>query len=116
MEALKQKLQDFAGDRNWDQYHNPKNLTMALSGEVGELTEIFQWLSEEESKLHNLSSRDYRRAKEELADILLYLVRLADKLDIDIIAEANNKIEINAKKYPVELAKDNAIKYNQRDG
>ena len=115
MEELKNKLRHFAKERNWDQFHSPKNLVMALNGEVGELTEIFQWLDTENSKLENLSDKDRERCKEEIADVFLYLIRLADKLEIDLIKEANNKIEINSKKYPVDLSKDNAIKYNQRD-
>ena len=108
----KNKIQEFADERNWEQYHTPKNLTMALSGEVGELTEIFQWLSEEESK--NLSDKDLQLAKEEVADIFIYLLRLSTKLNIDLEEAVNEKLEINAKKYPVDLAKDNAVKYNKR--
>jgi dCTP diphosphatase len=115
MEELKNKLRDFAKERNWDQFHSPKNLVMALNGEVGELTEIFQWLDTENSKLDKLSDKYKERCKEELADVFLYLIRLADKLEIDLIKEAHNKIEINSKKYPIVLSKDNAIKYNQRD-
>ena len=78
----KNKIQEFADERNWEQFHTPKNLAMALSGEVGELTEIFQWLSEEESK--NLSDKDLQLAKEEVADIFIYLLRLSSKLNIDL--------------------------------
>jgi dCTP diphosphatase len=115
MEELKNRLREFAKERNWDQFHSPKNLVMALNGEVGELTEIFQWLDSEKSKLGNLSEKDKARCKEEIADVFLYLIRLADKLKIDLIKEANNKIDINSEKYPIDLSKDNAIKYNQRD-
>ena len=115
MQELKERLRDFAKERNWDKYHSPKNLVMALMGEVGELTEIFQWLTDEESKLKNLDDKDVLRVKEEIADVFLYLLRLCDKLDIDLIHEANNKIDINAVKYPVELSKNNAVKYNLRD-
>lgn len=115
MKELIYKLRDFANERKWDQFHNPKNLVMALNGELGELTEIFQWLDAESSKLENLSNNDLARCKEELADVFLYLIRLSDKLEIDLIKEANTKIEINSKKYPVELSKGNAIKYNQRN-
>ena len=105
-------IQQFADERNWEQYHNPKNLVMALSGEVGELTEIFQWQNEEESK--NLSDKDLQSAKEEIADIFIYLLRISDKLGVDIENAVNEKLEINASKYPVELAKDNAVKYSKR--
>jgi dCTP diphosphatase len=115
MEELKNRLREFAKERNWDQFHSPKNLVMALNGEVGELNEIFQWLDTEGSKLKNLSEKDKVRCREEIADVFLYLIRLSDKLDIDLIKEANDKIDINNKKYPIELSKNNAIKYNQRD-
>jgi len=115
MEQIKIKLRKFANERNWNQFHSPKNLVMALNGEMGELTEIFQWLDNDESYLEDLNSKDVVRCKEEIADVFLYLIRLADKLEIDLIKEANNKIETNKKKYPIELSKDNAIKYNQRD-
>ena len=115
MEQIKIKLREFANERNWDQFHSPKNLVMALNGEMGELTEIFQWLDNAESYLEDLNTKDVERCKEEMADVFLYLIRLADKLEIDLIQEANNKIETNKKKYPIELSKDNAIKYNQRD-
>ena len=85
---------------------------MALSGEVGELTEIFQWLSEEESK--NLSDKDHQLAKEEIADIFIYLIRIVDQLGIDLEDAVKEKIKINAQKYPVDLARDNAVKYNKR--
>jgi dCTP diphosphatase len=114
MEELTNKLREFAKERNWDKFHSPKNLVMALSGEVGELTEIFQWLDTESSQLSNLSEKDKARCKEEIADVFIYIIRLADKLEIDLVKEANIKIDINSKKYPVALSKDNAIKYNQR--
>lgn len=115
MEELKEKLRKFAEDRNWNQFHNPKNLAMALGGEVGELLDIFQWLKEEESNLDGISGKNLAKTKEELADIFLYLIRIADKLDIDLVEEANNKIETNHQKYPIESSKDNAIKYNRRN-
>lgn len=115
MEDLKIRLREFAKERNWDQFHSPKNLVMALSGEVGELTEIFQWLDNEDSKLENLGEKDIIRTKEEIADVFLYLIRLADKLDIDLINVASNKMEVNHKKYPVSLSKGNAVKYNRRE-
>ena len=114
MNELKEKLRKFADDRNWNQFHNPKNLAMALGGEVGELLDIFQWLKEEESNLDGISDTNLKKTKEELADIFLYLIRIADKLDIDLIEEANRKIKTNEEKYPIEVSKDNAIKYNRR--
>jgi len=115
IENIKKKLRAFAEERNWDQFHSPKNLVMALGGEVGELTELFQWLSEGGSMKGNLPKKTIEHAEEELADIFLYLIRLADKLDIDLETAALNKISKNEDKYPVELSKDNAIKYNRRN-
>jgi len=115
MDEIKLKLREFANKRNWNQFHNPKNLAMALGGEVGELLDIFQWLKEEESDLDGISDKNLTKTKEELSDIFLYLIRIADKLDIDLVEEANNKIEINHQKYPIESSKDNAIKYNRRN-
>lgn len=115
MEELKVMLREFAKERNWEQFHSPKNLVMALGGEVGELTEIFQWLTEDGSQLENLTPKDLERCKEELADVFLYLLRLSDKLDIDLIDAGREKIKLNKEKYPVELSKNNAVKYNQRD-
>ena len=110
IKGLQNKLAVFAKERDWDQFHSPKNLVMALTSEVGELNELFQWLTEEQSK--NLNNDE---VKQEIADIFIYLVRLSDKLDIDIEEAIKEKIEINAKKYPIDLAKGNAIKYTKRD-
>jgi dCTP diphosphatase len=115
LEDIKQKLREFAVERDWDQFHSPKNLVMALSGETGELNDVFQWLSEEESRSSKLSMTNREKAKEEIADIFLYLIRLADKLDIDLAEAGHQKLKTNAEKYPVNLAKGNATKYNRRD-
>ena len=115
MDELKEKLRQFSKERNWDEFHNPKNLAMALAGEAGELLDIFQWLKEEESNLQGINEKNLEKTKEELADILLYLIRISDKLNIDLIKQANKKLEINKIKYPIELSKDNAVKYNRRD-
>jgi len=115
LKGLKNELREFADDRDWNQFHTPKNLSMALAGEVGELVEIFQWLKEEDSKLENISVENLSRTKEEIADIFLYLIRIADKLDIDLVKVAQEKIDINSQKYPIQKAKGNAIKYNRRD-
>ena len=112
LEKYKQKIRKFADERNWEKYHNPKNLSMALSGEAGELIEIFQWINSDDS--HNLSDEDLQAAKEELADIMIYLIRIADKLDIDLESAVKEKLKLNSKKYPIELAKNNSIKYNKR--
>ncbi len=112
---IKLKLREFTKERNWDQFHSPKNLSMALAGEVGELLELFQWLKEEDSKLENITSSTHEKVKEELADIFIYLVRLADKLEIDLEEAVFKKISLNEAKYSVETARDNAVKYNRRD-
>ena len=110
IKEIQDKLARFAEERDWNQFHSPKNLAMALTSEVGELNELFQWLTEEQS--NNVDNDEIRQ---EIADIFIYLLRLSDKLDIDIEAAVREKIEINAKKYPIDLAKGNAIKYSKRD-
>ena len=105
----------FSNERDWDQFHSPKNLIMALTSEVGELSDIFQWLSEEQSKIENIDSKSLEKTKEEIADVFLYILRIADKLNIDLEREAVKKIRINAEKYPIELSKGNSVKYNRRN-
>ncbi|MDO8282358.1 MAG: nucleotide pyrophosphohydrolase [Thermodesulfovibrionia bacterium] len=111
---IQKTLRKFAEARNWDQFHSPKNLSMALAAEAAELLEIFQWLTEEQSKDIVNSEKEIAQVKEEIADVFIYLVRLADKLNIDIEKEVLAKIALNEKKYPVGLSKDNAVKYNKR--
>ncbi len=112
LEKIKKIITEFASERNWDKYHTPKNLSMALSVEASELVEIFQWLTQEESK--NIDSKDIQSVKDEIADILIYLIRIADKLDIDLEKAVLEKIKKNGEKYPVELSKDNVVKYNRK--
>jgi len=111
---IKHRLREFAQVRDWEQFHSPKNLSMALSVEVSEIVEHFQWLTEEQS--NNLPLEKLAEVETELADTLIYLVRLADKLDIDLLQAAENKIEVNEKKYPVDKAKGSAKKYTELDG
>jgi len=106
---LRDKLRAFAEARDWDQFHSPKNLSMALMVEVAELMEHFQWLTEAQSA--GLPPEDKHAVGEELADILLYLVRLSDKLGIDLREAALLKLEKNALKYPAELVRGSAKKY-----
>jgi NTP pyrophosphatase (non-canonical NTP hydrolase) len=115
IEKIKNDLRKFAKERDWEQFHSPKNLAMALSGEVGELAEIFQWLSEEQSNKENISNEDLSKVREEVADILLYIIRLSDKLDIDLDQAILDKLKINESKYPIELSKGNSTKYNRRN-
>lgn len=111
LEALRARLADFAAERDWDQFHNPKNLAMALAGEAGELLEHFQWLTFEQAA--DLPRETRAEVAMEAADVLLFLVRLCDKLDIDLAAAAGKKLALNAKKYPVAKAKGRATKYNK---
>lgn len=110
---LKLRLREFAKARDWDQFHSPKNLSMALSAEVAEILEHFQWLTEEQSK--TLPKDKLEEVETELADTLIYLIRLADKLDIDLLKAAQSKIEVNEQKYPVDKARGNAKKYTELD-
>jgi len=111
LEKLRDKLRAFAAERDWDQFHSPKNLAMAMSVEVAELLEHFQWLTEEQSR--RLPADTLAAVNEEAADILLYLIRISDKLGIDLIAAANNKIALNARKYPADKARGTSKKYTE---
>ncbi|MBT7555649.1 nucleotide pyrophosphohydrolase [Candidatus Woesearchaeota archaeon] len=96
---IQKQLSDFADERDWDQFHNPKNLAMALSVEASELVEIFQWLTPEQAKVIMMSGES-EHVKEEMADIMIYLIRMADKLDIDLESMVSDKIVKNGKKHP----------------
>jgi dCTP diphosphatase len=111
LDELAARLAEFARERDWDQFHAPKNLAMALAGEVGELLEHFQWLTEQQSA--NLSSEARDAVALEMADVLLYLVRLADKLEIDLGAAALHKIGLNAAKYPIDKFRGSSRKYDE---
>lgn len=115
LKRLQADLASFAAERDWDQFHTPKNLAMALSGEAGELLELFQWLTPEQSERGALSDETVKAIEDEMADVLLYLLRLADKLQVDVIAAAQAKIKRNAEKYPIDKSKGNAIKYSRRE-
>jgi NTP pyrophosphatase (non-canonical NTP hydrolase) len=108
---LREALRRFAAERDWDQFHSPKNLSMALSVESAELMEHFQWLTVAESK--QLSCEKREQIQLEMADVLLFLIRLADKLDIDLLASAQEKLAINALKYPVHKARGTSKKYSE---
>ncbi|QVL46929.1 MAG: nucleotide pyrophosphohydrolase [Thiocapsa sp.] len=117
LDQLNARLLAFARERDWEQFHSPKNLAMALAGEAGELLEHFQWLSEQQSA--ELSAEKKRQVAHELADILNYLVRLAERLDIDLLAAADEKIAINAARYPVDKVRGDARRaseYGDEDG
>ncbi|MBO2834011.1 nucleotide pyrophosphohydrolase [Pseudomonas aeruginosa] len=106
-------LERFAAERNWAQFHSPKNLVMALTGEVGELSEIFQWMDEEQSKDAARHPDTAQAVQDELADVLMYLVRLASVLGVDLDVAARQKLEQNNRKYPVEKARNSSKKYDQ---
>jgi dCTP diphosphatase len=110
LDELRDKLRQFAADRDWDQFHSPKNLAMALSVEAAELLEHFQWMSEAESA--SLTPENRGKVREELADVFLYLIRIADKLGIDLPSAAADKIAVNAAKYPVGKSRGSSKKYN----
>lgn len=113
IDALQKRLAEFASERDWEQFHSPKNLAMALAAEAGELVEEFQWLTEDQSA--SLDTTKKQAVAHELADVLIYLVRLADRLDVDLDVAVAEKIRINAEKYPVELSRGSAVKSDRRD-
>lgn len=106
---LQRKLREFATEREWGRFHSPKNLAMALACEAGEVLEHFQWLSEAESE--GLSAEAKQAVSEEIADVYLYLIQLADRLSIDLLTAAHQKLAMNERRYPVEKARGNAKKY-----
>jgi dCTP diphosphatase len=111
LESLRESMAEFAKEREWDQFHTPRNLLLAMVGEVGELSELFQWRGEVESKLRGWSDKDKVRVGEEMSDVLLYLVRMADVCGIDLGAAATRKMALNAEKYPAQLVKGRSKKY-----
>jgi dCTP diphosphatase len=111
LNQLQAYLRQFAKDRDWDQFHSPKNLSMALSVEVSELLENFQWLTEEQS--YTLDQQQRAAVVDEIADVQMYLARLADKLDINIGEAIEQKINKNEAKYPAELVKGSSKKYTE---
>lgn len=110
LDTLRQHIRDFTQARAWERYHTPKNLAMALSVEAAELLEPFQWLTAEQSR--QLSPAQHEAVRQEIADVLIYLTRLADLLDIDLLQAAADKLAINAVKYPIDKAHGNARKYS----
>ena len=107
LKKIKQKINKFVKDRDWDQFHSPKNLAMALSVEASELVEIFQWLKDSDIK-----KVDKEKVSEEIADIFFYLLRIAEKMNIDIEKSFHKKMIKNIKKYPVKLSKGKSDKRN----
>ena len=110
LDTLRRHIREFAEARAWERYHTPKNLVMALSVETAELLEPFQWLTPEQSQ--DLNAEQHEAVRQEIADVLIYLTRLADLLDIDLLDAAADKLVLNARKYPVDKARGNALKYS----
>ncbi len=111
MEDLRSAIGAFIGERDWEQFHSAKNLAMALSVEVAEIVEHFQWLTEEQSQ--NLPPEKLAEVREEIGDVMIYLTELADKLGIDPVEAAKAKVAINGQKYPAELVRGKASKYTE---
>jgi NTP pyrophosphatase (non-canonical NTP hydrolase) len=109
--VLQARLAEFAARRDWNQFHNPKNLAMAVAAEAGELLEHFQWLTPAQAA--GLAPATREEVALECADILLFLLRLCDRLDIDLAAAAQKKLALNARKYPVAKSRGRATKYNK---
>ena len=113
LKKIKAEIDQFSMDRDWDQFHSVKNLAMALSVESSELLEIFQWLSEAESNDVKYVPLKKEKVSEEVADIIVYLLRIAGKLGIDLESAVISKMKKNAEKYPVESCRGNSKKYNE---
>jgi len=111
LEQLQRAVQEFVTVREWNQFHSPKNLAMALNVETAEIVEIFQWLTEEQS--YKLDVEKKEMLSQEIGDVMIYLINLSSKYEIDPIAAALDKLKLNAIKYPVEKAKGNSKKYNE---
>lgn len=111
LDSLRSRIDAFVQVRDWAQFHSPKNLSMAMIVEAGEVVEHFQWLTEIES--FNLDAEKKAQVGQELSDTFIYLLRIAEVCGIDLIDAANKKIDLNAKKYPVEKAKGSNAKYTE---
>ena len=111
LQELREGLDRFVAERDWDQFHTPKNLAMALIAEAAELVEHFQWLTPEQSR--DLPAQARSEVELEIADVLLFLLRLCDKLQIDPVQAAHRKLDLNAEKYPVDKARGRATKYDK---
>jgi NTP pyrophosphatase (non-canonical NTP hydrolase) len=113
VERLTDRVREFTTERDWEQFHTPRNLLLALIGEIGELSEIFQWRTDEDASRVMEDEASAKRVRDELADVLYYLLRLADVLGVDVGEALLSKLEDNAQKYPVHLARGSAAKYTE---
>ncbi len=113
LEQLSRRLRRFAQERDWEQFHSPKNLSMALIAECAELVEHFQWLTEEQS--HALPAAKLAEVELEMADIQIYLLRLAERLGVDLLGAVERKIVLNEQKYPADRVRGSAKKYTEYD-
>jgi dCTP diphosphatase len=113
LDKIKVRLRQFADERDWDQFHSPKNLAMALIVEAAELVEHFQWLTEKQSQ--KLPADKLAEVEQEIADIQIYLIRLADKLGIDMEKAVNDKIKLNEKRYPADKVRGKAGRHEEYD-
>ncbi|NIP19173.1 MAG: nucleotide pyrophosphohydrolase [Xanthomonadales bacterium] len=111
LRQIQQRMNEFVAERDWEQFHSPKNLSMALAVEAGELMEHFQWMTEEDSA--RLPADKLAEVEFELADILLYLVRIAEQTGIDLLGAVNKKMELNEKKYPAHVVRGSSRKYTE---
>jgi dCTP diphosphatase len=112
---LQAQIQVFSEERDWDQFHTPKNLILAATSEMGELAEVLQWKSDDEVNEYLSSQSGKDRISEEIADVAIYLIRLCQKSNIDFIEAIRSKISINESKYPAQKSRGNSKKYNELD-
>lgn len=111
MDELLKTLRAFNEERDWGQYHSPKNLATALMVEAGEIAEHFQWMTQEQSR--KVDGEKLEKIKQEIGDVMLYLMNLSDKLGVDPIEAASEKLEINRRKYPAEKVRGKSLKYDE---
>jgi dCTP diphosphatase len=111
LKPLSEVLDAFAEERDWHQFHSPKNLSMALAVEVAEIMEIFQWMTTDQSKA--LEPKKMQEVEEELADSFIYLIRLADMLGVDLLQAAESKLKQNRDKYPADVVRGSSAKYTE---
>lgn len=111
LEDLRGRLSQFAREREWTPFHTPKNLAMAVAGEAGELVALFQWMRPEESEVEMLAPESLQKVRSEIADVFLYLLQLADRLELDLLEASAAKLVENSEKYPISKSKGNSTKY-----